>query len=291
MSEDGIVDLCKISPNLVDTPLSRLFVPLSPIYAIADNVIVKVGPPYCLRPCEAAAMQLVRRRTCIPVPAMHRYFVKGDNAYLVMEYVRGELLDHCWDDLSNWEKLRIACVLRNYVKQMRRIRSPQIDEQIPGPLIDDLSAPLKCNLPAFGENPVGPFSSYARLRDWMNGRLRVTQFLMRQRYPGPRFDGSEPLVFTHGDLALRNIIRGDDGKLWLIDFGCAGVYPRWAEVYCMIEGTMYNQPKLWTFTRKFAAGSYAEQEAYTQYCQPAMMEGGLMADPGEIEDWDGSRAP
>lgn len=32
-----------------------------------------------------------------------------------------------------------------------------------------------------------------------------------------KFDDSEPLVFTHQDLNLRNIIMGDDGRLWIVD--------------------------------------------------------------------------
>ncbi len=39
----------------------------------------------------------------------------------------------------------------------------------------------------------------------------------------------------HVDLALRNLIVGDDGQLWLIDFMTAGFYPRWFEYVNMVK--------------------------------------------------------
>ncbi|RPD75437.1 kinase-like protein [Lentinus tigrinus ALCF2SS1-7] len=283
ISDEDIVRLCQNSPNLTDTTVTRTF-PVRPVYVLAENVLVKVGGFGAAHAPEAAAMTLVRQQTSIPVPEMYRFFVHGSRSYLVMEYVHGETLDHCWDDLTSWEKIQVSVVLRDYVKQMRRIRTPQIDKQIPGPITEDLSRPIRCELPALGECRAGPFFSYAELRDWMNGRLRVSQQMQRYRYGGQAFDDSESLVFTHGDLFLRNLILGNDQRLWLIDFGCAGVYPRWFEVYGMLERTLiYPQPKLWTWTRKFAAGPYEEQERYICACQEAMTLGTLWPDPGPEE--------
>lgn len=279
MSEEDIVHLCQSSPDLANTPISRLL-PVRHVYLLAANVVAKVSTMGARNAPEAAAMRVVRQQTSIPVPEVYRYFVHGFRSYLVMEYVQGECLDQCWEDLSNWEKVQIGLILRNYVRQMRRIRTPQIDAQIPGPIIDDLSHPAECEIPALGEYPAGPFSSYAHFRDWMNGRLRVSQQMAKCRYDGQMFDDSEPLVFTHGDLFLRNIIIGDDRRLWLIDFGCAGVYPRWFEVYGMLERTfLYPQPTLWTWTRKFAAGPYDEQERYIRACQQGLSVF-LWPDPG-----------
>ena len=42
------------------------------------------------------------------------------------------------------------------------------------------------------------------------------------------FDNSAPLVLTHGDRNLRNIM-GDDDRLWLVDWGWSGFYPPWFE--------------------------------------------------------------
>ena len=164
MSEEEIVRLCQTSPNLADTPVGRLL-PVAPVYVLAANVVVKVGFLGGAHAPEAAAMTVVRQQTNIPVPEAYRSFVHGSNSYLVMEYVPGEPLDRCWEDLSHWEKVQIAFTLRNYVNQMRRIRTPQIDRQVPGPITDDPSCPLQCQIPALGEYPAGPFDSYAHLRE------------------------------------------------------------------------------------------------------------------------------
>ena len=39
------------------------------------------------------------------------------------------------------------------------------------------------------------------------------------------FDDRGPLVYTHQDLHMQNIILGDDGQLWIIDWDLAGFYP------------------------------------------------------------------
>jgi len=43
---------------------------------------------------------------------------------------------------------------------------------------------------------------------------------------------SAPLVFSHGDIYLSNLILGDDGKLYMIDWQCSGFYPEWYEYAC-----------------------------------------------------------
>ena len=57
-----------------------------------------------------------------------------------------------------------------------------------------------------------------------------------------RFDASWPLVFTHGDLHLSNIRLGRDGKLYLIDWGLAGLYPQWFESWQMQYRLMIHAP-------------------------------------------------
>jgi thiamine kinase-like enzyme len=43
------------------------------------------------------------------------------------------------------------------------------------------------------------------------------------------FDDSQPMVLTHGDLSLHNIIMGNDGKMWLVDWEFSGFYLPWFE--------------------------------------------------------------
>ncbi|CDO75397.1 hypothetical protein BN946_scf185012.g14 [Trametes cinnabarina] len=279
LSNQAIVDMCKDSPNLTE-PVGTDFAP-PPVYVLASNVVVKVSGWGLLHEYEAKTMILVRQRTTIPVPRVYRFFVHESTCYLVMEYVHGNTLDKCWDSLSNWQKLRIAFTLRNYVQQLRRIRTPQTEQQVPGPVTDDPSLPFPCFTPALGEYIVRPFTSYADLRDWMNGRYRVGEVVRRTLAHCLPFDDSEPLVFTHGDLCPRNLIMGTDGRIWLIDFGCSGIYPRWFEAVGSRNIASLEVPKLWTATRKIAVGDYSAQEEFDIICQAAFSSGIFLSDPLE----------
>ena len=44
---------------------------------------------------------------------------------------------------------------------------------------------------------------------------------------------SEPLVLTHQDLNFRNVILGEDGRHWIVDWGWAGYNPPWFEYVAM----------------------------------------------------------
>ncbi|KAH9886462.1 kinase-like domain-containing protein [Cubamyces lactineus] len=283
LTDEEIVDLCDSSPNLAGTPNASESPPVPPVYALASNVVVKV----CIdnMQAEARAMTLVRARTTIPVPKVYRVFEHRGEHFLVLEYIHGYSLGACWDRLSPWQKLRIAFILRNYIKQFRRIRTPQIEQQVPGPITNDPSQPLRCYTPSLGEYPVRAFTSRDDLRDWMNGQYRVAEYVLRRRMPQEPFDDSEPLVFVHGDLCLRNLILGADGRPWLIDFGFAGVYPRWFEAYGSRDGDK-APARLWTTARKIAVGEYPRQEAFTQTCQVAFLCASCMEDPGEHWPWD-----
>ena len=48
-----------------------------------------------------------------------------------------------------------------------------------------------------------------------------------------RFDNLEALVLTHQDIKPRNIIVGEDGRLWMIDWAWPGYYPPWFEYVAM----------------------------------------------------------
>ena len=76
----------------------------------------------------------------------------------------------------------------------------------------------------FSDYGAGPFGSLQELEDWCNHKLELCQ-MCQQVIPGtPRFK-FDSLVFTHQDIAPRNLILGSDGQLWLVDWANAGAYP------------------------------------------------------------------
>ncbi|KDQ07616.1 hypothetical protein BOTBODRAFT_598471 [Botryobasidium botryosum FD-172 SS1] len=202
-------------------------------------------------------MELVRAHTTIPTPHIHRKVrvEKEDYVLIVMEYVEGRQLSECWSSLSFWSKLRIIFTLRQYVRQPRQIRTPY--SSVPGPPGE---TPQICwrGPPYIGAGPAGPFPDYASLSHFFNG--------LASRADPPvsePFDDSRPLVLTHHDLGMRNIIIGVDGRVWLIDWGWAGIYPEWFE-YTGANFAAENDEVSgsWWWFIPLIAGPYFTQEGW-----------------------------
>lgn len=175
---------------------------------------------------EALAMAFVRNHTTIPVPTLHhvvRHPEHAEDAYLVMDYIPGTRLDTAWPALSLWSRARVAWTLRRYVRQLRRIGGLR-----PGPL-----GPRAAKCPGNALSPFrdeGPFASAAELTAFMNGRSHL-----RYNTPiPPQYQREERLVFTHNDINMRNVVLGDDGRVWLIDWDWAGFYPVYFEFFAMM---------------------------------------------------------
>ncbi|KAI5980577.1 kinase-like domain-containing protein [Pisolithus albus] len=245
LTDEQIVSLRPTCPNICLTEDADTDVRL-----IAPDTVAKsqVG----MEITEADAMTLVRTHTTIPVPKVRRFIDLPDEgaAILLMEYIKGETLEQCWDHLSFWRKLRIAWVLRGYIRQLRKIRVRPIE--IPGPVGVE---PLRCKGRWFTDWGAGPFVSYSDMTEWFNSRLAVAK---RFEFVGldpdePPFDHSHvPLVFTHQDISMRNIIVGEDDTVWLCDWAWAGFYPEYFEYVGMVE---YDRtPLLWRFFVPFISG-------------------------------------
>ncbi|KAK7456420.1 hypothetical protein VKT23_010668 [Stygiomarasmius scandens] len=186
--------------------------------------------PDALHCAEIRAMELVRGHTSIPVPRIRRVLPYEfqdprwpgiTNCWLVMDYVPGQLLWDAWPRLGMWKKLWVVVTLRRYVKELRKISQPYNGcvGKVPAH-----GKPLRCNLPEVLELRGRSLPSYDALKEYYNVHRRP-----RAREGHPPYGDSHSLVFTHGDIHKLNIILGDDGQLWLVDWGYSGFYPRWFE--------------------------------------------------------------
>jgi len=199
---------------------------------------MKKGEDRYLAP-EARALDFVRANTSIPVPKVRRYTISEYNANLVMEKIEGTRLDKLWPSYSPLQRFLTAWILRGYILELRKASGLYHRFHVPGPMADD---PQKCHGPAFlfGYYERGPFECSRQLLDYFSKRLGNS---------GLRFDNSydsQPLVLTHNDLSMRNIIGGRDGKLWLVDWGWSGFYPPFCE-YIATKSAAYNDraPMSW----------------------------------------------
>ena len=191
---------------------------------------------------EANISQIVFEKTNVPVPRVRRVIKWEDTYIIAMDYIKGTTLAEVWPNYSLWMKIRVAYTLRRYVRQLRRVEAPPGTP--PGPISN--YGPQVCDVSSiFGRiRPTrGPFGSYEELSDFFSDRYRLgwknilpeDHSLMKAT-----FDNSSPLVITHNDLNPRNIIVGEDGCIWLVDWAWSGYYPPWFE-YASMANQVENE--------------------------------------------------
>ena len=133
-----------------------------------------------------------------------------------MDFIDGQPLDKCWNDLPPDSQTRIAMQIADMINEMQSINisrpGPFGCEQFPwrGRFFTDYSA--------------GPFKGVSEMEDWFNHKLEICQHYGHASKDTPRFQ-FDTFVLTHQDISPRNIILAPDGQPWLIDWAHAGAYP------------------------------------------------------------------
>ncbi|KAG6835097.1 hypothetical protein H0H93_004854 [Arthromyces matolae] len=183
---------------------------------------------------EVLVHELLLAKTTIPVPRVRRVVAEGNVFYVVADYIPGQTLAAAWSSLSLVRKLSIAFTLRSHIRQLRTIKATS---QTPaGCLTTESNRPRKSFSVVWGleSSRQGPFESYTSLIDFMNYINQVWADLKSLPDDSPlrraNLDFSRPMVLTHNDLHNENIILGDDGRVWIIDWTCAAYHPEWFEL-------------------------------------------------------------
>jgi hypothetical protein len=121
----------------------------------------------------------------------------------------------------------------------------------------------------FGYDPRGPFQTTKALANHFNRELGLAEERGLRGYaPVPRckpLDESifTPLVLTHNDLNMRNILLDDDGMVWVVDWGWAGFYPAWFEYLGMrFAAQKDNEPLGWQLATKLIAEPSPQMERW-----------------------------
>ena len=175
------------------------------VVKISDQAVIKFG--IGVTEVEANNQRVARRLVdpdVIRVPLVYRSFTKGSLGYIVMEYVKGQVLAPLEDpDLIR----RAARALAHFT---------EIPGCVPGPL--GCGAPRGLLWP---ENEDLSFKTTQDIEKFFNSRLRGDTKLAL---------GCYDLVLCHLDVAPQNILWLEDGSVCLLDWECAGFYPRLFEV-------------------------------------------------------------
>lgn len=141
----------------------------------------------------------------VRVPEVYRFFTKGRYGYIVMEYIKGQVLDPLED-----QRLvhRVAYTLAHLAEISCRIAGP-LESGVPRGLF-------------WPDNETLSFNTIIDIEIYFNSRLAKG---------GSQLDfGQCRAVLCHLDVAPRNILWQEDGTICLIDWECAGFYPRVLEV-------------------------------------------------------------
>lgn len=191
----------------------------------ADNVVVKSSESISLSEVEAMR---VAARADIPVPRVLDVSKTGKEMQISMSYIQGETLGKLWPDLSADERLDIATQLRGILDKMRALEPPpDFIGCCDGTGVRDTRVHFTYDGPVCKDE--AEFNAYLD-----SSLIDRTPAMLRAAFRG-QLRTDHRIVFTHGDLAPRNIMIKDGKITGLIDWEESGWYPSYWEVVKFFE--------------------------------------------------------
>ncbi|KAI8623547.1 kinase-like domain-containing protein [Xylariaceae sp. FL1651] len=204
--------------------LDRLIIP------IGQHFVVKLGTG--IRTLEGENMLFVRNHSNVRVPTVYAIYKHGDVTVIIMEQIQGKPLS----SVNPVEDQSISEKLRKQVNELRKIPPPGYYGSL---------GRRPYNSVLFGSR-LGPF---VHLNDFHDSFLHVwdqglvvgdpsgdARSSVQRRFRELAERHGKP-VFTHGDLAPRNILYLPDGSLCIIDWETAAWYPLYWEY---LESCRFN---------------------------------------------------
>ncbi|KAM5499618.1 hypothetical protein McanMca71_006192 [Microsporum canis] len=242
--DETLIELFKTAPLLHDYQGTR-------IVRLSHTLVLKGGE--LTRPCEAEIMQLVEAETSIPVPKVHRVLNTktqntffGCQCYFVMDFIESDTVQDCWEGLSQNQR---EDIISQVASMFLALQSAEVPQQ-PGPVACQLCKAKGC---WFSDIGGGPFRDITAMEAWFNRKLEICQSFKQAPDTVPLFSINK-LVLTHQDIAPRNLILDPKGKVWLIDWGDAGIYPEGFEyaalAFCLTPRYSSTPSTLKLFSRE-----------------------------------------
>jgi aminoglycoside phosphotransferase (APT) family kinase protein len=163
-------------------------------------------------------MRYIATLTTIPVPRVYDIGVHSSGLKsIAMDYIDGVTLQDAWSNMIPSQKILVAEQLRGYIFQLRELKSCPESTSLGNRSLDIYSLHSTTN-------PEGQ----TRFSEQIFTRMTpLIPDILQPYAPSKRKD---KLVFTHGDLAPRNILVDDQGNVTaILDWEYAGWYPQWWE--------------------------------------------------------------
>jgi aminoglycoside phosphotransferase (APT) family kinase protein len=197
---------------------------LLPIYILDESTVVKAGD--VVRMAEAKAMLLVREKTTIPVPEVFSAYTDSatGHGYIIMEYVKGDVLRDVWDSYTAEQKADVVGQLRGYCEQLRAIKGTFIGSV-------DRTA---CEDQLFTDE-LGAYGPYENEREFNAGLIKALKNSRETPWTEKVCEminavlKGHRIVLTHGDFAPRNILVNGSKVVAILDWELAGFYPEYWE--------------------------------------------------------------
>lgn len=227
---DG-VELASVS----DTELLRLFSVAPKLYDCGGGATtVRLSKSLLLKGGEGAAVAEARNLAFaadvlhLAVPKVYHAFKAqlplelgpgtAEGSFFVMEYIPGPTIEEIWDTLDKKQQESVADQVAAMIEAMQKMPL----DLPPGPIGG--SEGRRFQGPWFTDDGAGPFATLQSLEDWYNHKVDICIKFKQLPKRAPRFK-FRGLVFSHQDIAPRNLILDKQGHVWLVDWAWAGVYP------------------------------------------------------------------
>ncbi|KAG5959501.1 hypothetical protein E4U57_000596 [Claviceps arundinis] len=158
---------------------------------------------------EFAALQLVRRHTKVPVPSALDLASDAEKSYLLTTKVRGIPLGWCIDTLSHDEVTTLVGDLQKCLSELRAI-----PKEVPSNYAITNALGKACY-----DGRLITGSQYDEARGDFSG------LLWTRTISTTLSDAGHEIVFTHGDLNMRNIMMHNGRLSGFIDWETCGWFP------------------------------------------------------------------
>lgn len=236
-------------------------------YGVSDRGVWSLGTKLILKErgssfptFEVPNIRFVQEQTSIPVPAVVESWDEDGHTLIMMRRIPGEPLSQAWPKLSTDEKENIARQTAEYLQQLRKLQSDNIQSLGGHPVIDNF---LFLNEREF--IPHGPLASDDDLWNDMEQGVKeiipeAARIQLRRSMPP-----ATPYTFTHGDLTNVNIMVENGSLTGIIDWERSGYFPVWWE-YVSTSIPDSEEDKEWkTLLRKYMPDYSAAREFYLDY--------------------------
>lgn len=197
------------------------------IYRLPFNLYLRVASSDWApkHQAEAQSLRLIEKYTHVPAPRAVDAVQYSDSSFLLMTGIPGEIIGRRIATMTDEQLHSIAQDLKKYIAELRQIPNNtgsgfQICNALGGGILDW----------RIGESQRRElrFLDETQFNEYLIEDLPLDEDARKlvSKSHGVKHD----IVFTHGDLNLRNILVDGNGKIsGIVDWECAGWYPEYWE--------------------------------------------------------------